>query len=217
MQAVDNSFADLRAALGAGTLTEDHGLRFQEHMDALAALVDRWHPEYSGFDHRDALQLQARFDQLTANWRDFRAALRERVRQIQTRMEQEEIMDQCLNDGLTHHGYIAAAPGLYPAMRFQYRPTLISERRALWTEQERRGDKDAPVMELLARKIQSWDVKDSKGVTANCKDAKVFAQLKPRLYDRLFAIVAGLEPGDPDPLRPEEPAAVFDEAEAEKN
>lgn len=119
-------------------------------------------------------------------------------------------------DGQTQHGYIAAAPGLYPAVRFQYRPLLISDRRALWTEQERRGDQDTPVMEALVKKVVSWDVKDGKGVTLNAKDPATYQRLKPKLFDRLFMIVLGNQASDPDPQAPDEPKK-FDEAGTAKN
>lgn len=128
-------------------------------------------------------------------------------------------LDLCVvdSDGMTQHGYIAAAPGLYPAVRFQYRPLLVSERTSWVNEMNRRSDRHQATAEMMARKLVTWDVKNGKGETLDPKDAAQILRLKPRLYDRVLAIVSGDEPGDPDPLRPEEPGKVFDQVSTAKN
>lgn len=113
-----------------------------------------------------------------------------------------------IEDGWTEAGYIAESPRMHPAVRFQFRPVLVSERSAIAREYDRRPHEVAKVnAEHLARKLASWNL--PLPTTADN-----ILRLRPRLFDRLLAVVFGNESSDLDPdASPTAPLAQpFDEA-----
>jgi len=107
-----------------------------------------------------------------------------------------------ISDGYDEPGYIAEQPGLFPAMRFTYRPMLAVERDAIAAQSVRRSPKeyhDHFLVPTLADFIKSWDAVDKVGQSKPISAASV-RTLRPRLFDRLYSIVCGDSPSDIDPL-----------------
>lgn len=120
-----------------------------------------------------------------------------------------------IEDGYTMAGYIAAMPGVYPAVSFSFRPALLRERQRFLDAAERPGaDANLAAAELLAAKLQQWDVRDSQGQAVKIA-ADSLQRLKPRLFDRLFNVVIGAQASDPFPDGKR--LDQFDEAAAAKN
>lgn len=112
-----------------------------------------------------------------------------------------------LHDGYTASGYVKAVPGLHGAVRFQFRPLMVSERSA-WlvlaekAEKSSPGGSDKETARIVATRIKSWDVKDKDGNAAPISPESVL-RLQPRLYQRVVGIVAGSEPTDLDEQAPQ--------------
>lgn len=120
-----------------------------------------------------------------------------------------------IDDGWTESGYIAEAPGLHPACRFEYRPMLRSEIYRCAREAEKATDDYLPVLaKWLAKKLVAWDLCGKDGRPA-ATTPDVLLRLRPRLLDRLVDVVWGREPSDPDPDG--KAPAKFDQDAAEKN
>lgn len=112
----------------------------------------------------------------------------------------EEFLGTVPNDGYTEQGYIAARPGLHPAVRFRYRPSTQEEWAALQTEiaGAKKGQGVALNARYIARKLVAWDLKDDKGDLVP-RSATQVARLKPALFEVLYGIVIGMIPSDRDP------------------
>jgi len=100
-------------------------------------------------------------------------------------------------DGYTESGYIAGVPRLFLAVRFEFRPMLVEEKQQAAKDGEG-GNVRKTMAEWLARKITRWDLQDADGQTLPI-DAKTILRLRPKLFDRLFDVVAGNEASDLDP------------------
>jgi hypothetical protein len=97
-------------------------------------------------------------------------------------------------------GYVRAAPGLWPDVRFSFRPALAAERTGLSREH---AGKDAAeqvrlTSEFLRGKLTRWDVVDGAGRPVPLTDANL-RRLHPGLMDRLLSVVLGYECPDRDP------------------
>lgn len=110
-----------------------------------------------------------------------------------------------LEDGYTERGYVAAAPGQHPAVRFEFRRLTVEERRA-WARRVGRirkdaddGEFDAMAAELVAQHVAWWDVTLPSGKTLEISEARIARSLKPELTTRILEIVSGQRPSDLDP------------------
>lgn len=105
-----------------------------------------------------------------------------------------------ISDGYTERAFIAGIPRLHPPVHLTYRPFLQEERHRLLTENGKLPPAKASLntANVLAKKIQSWDLADAKGEPVKV-DAEAIRRLKPALLSRLVEIVMGLEPSDEDP------------------
>jgi hypothetical protein len=104
------------------------------------------------------------------------------------------------NDGYTEKGYIAEAKGLHPALRFEFRPVLQSERATYIQAIDELKPPQLKQAEaaLVARHVTTWNLGDAKGAPVAVSEA-MLSRLKPKLFNRLFQIVMGEEAGDEDP------------------
>lgn len=120
-------------------------------------------------------------------------------------------------DGYTERGYVAEHLNMHQAVRFDFRPMLISERMAFGRETEKlRGIETRTVMaRWLVRKLKSWDLRDGKGELVPIKEDTLL-RLKAKLFERLFSVVSVEEASDFDPDRAEQ-AKTFDEEAETKN
>jgi hypothetical protein len=116
-------------------------------------------------------------------------------------------------DGYEEPGYIAEQPGLHPEVRFVYRPMLADARDTLARASS--GKQPSEYYKILsaamASRIVSWSVASPDGKPLPVNAATALA-LRPRLFDRLYAIICGDLPSDIDPKA--SPQAKNEEAEA---
>jgi hypothetical protein len=116
-------------------------------------------------------------------------------------------------DGYEEPGYIAEQPGLYPEVRFVYRPMRVDERDTLARASS--GKQPSEYCKILAAamasRIVSWDLNAADGNALAVCAATAFT-LRPRLFDRLYGIICGDSPSDIDPKAA--PQARNEEAEA---
>lgn len=105
-----------------------------------------------------------------------------------------------IEDGYTESGVLLGVPGLYPRLAFRFRPMLIQERMEYGQAAEKAGPMTLRklVASYLAKKLQSWDLKDAKGETVPLTTDNLL-KLKARLFDRLFSVVSTDQPPDLEP------------------
>lgn len=109
-------------------------------------------------------------------------------------------LDYLPDDGYTEDAYIAAVPGIHGAFRFKYRPMLIEEQSALsFAGREMKpAAYDQKCGKEMAAKLVEWSLCDKRGEPVPVS-VRAVLMLKPRLFNRLFAIVLGNDASDPDP------------------
>jgi len=116
-------------------------------------------------------------------------------------------------DGYEEPGYIAEQAGLYPEVRFTYRPMRVDDRDTLARASS--GKKPSECCKILsaamANRIASWSVTNAAGLRLPV-DAAAILTLRPRLFDRLYMIISGESSSDIDPTAA--PQAKNEEAEA---
>jgi hypothetical protein len=121
-------------------------------------------------------------------------------------------------DGYTYDGFIAGVTGIYDDVRFRYRPLTPLERSRLLTENGKQTD-PAKVVEntckVIAAKIVDWDLEDPATGDKIAVSWKVLhSNIEPALHDRLFGIIAGMEPSSPDPLKQAKESTLEQDKEA---
>ena len=115
-----------------------------------------------------------------------------------------------IEDGYTEDGYLAAEKGLHGDLSFKFRPLLPEQRDAIDEVTLKQGASKGvkAICGALADRVQSWDVKDSKGGDVPIKPES-FGKLRPRLFDKLWAVVAGRYPSDVKPDATKEEAGDY--------
>jgi len=103
-----------------------------------------------------------------------------------------------IEDGYTEHGYIKEAEGLYPELRFAYRPMLHAERDAIASQIGTKPPEQVTGIFVAAarHRIVSWDAKHA-GQPLEITDENI-RRLRPSLFDRIYNIIAGQQASDPD-------------------
>lgn len=102
-----------------------------------------------------------------------------------------------LNDGYSEMGFIAAAPGLYPALTFTFRPMLPADYAAMLgvLTSDRYVQIRKDMAAAIAKRVSEWDLRDRQGQAVPITtDAILY--LKEPLLVRLFNIVSCRQPSD---------------------
>lgn len=117
-----------------------------------------------------------------------------------------------VDDGMNLKGYIKESPGLYPALRFVYRPMPNDERVRLFDNWRNVASDEqlARACEKLSQKIISWDMKDRQGRALNCREPGVFRKLVWPLHERLMDIITAISAPDTDPEAQSEASPASD-------
>ena len=125
---------------------------------------------------------------------------------------------QAINDGYWETGYLAGVPRLYPELRFVFRPALVEEGQDFQDRNRQLPAKDYDVKaaDFVAKRLQSWDLKDRTG-TAMPISAASLLKLKRPLFYRLCGVVFGNEAYDPDPDQASEGAGKDGEERQERD
>lgn len=104
-----------------------------------------------------------------------------------------------IDDGYTLDGFIKEEAGLYPAVRFKFRPLTADEQIRNFSDWHKiaPSERSERSSQMVASKVVSWDLKDSKGATVaikavNCK------RLKYELSDRIVTILCDSRLSDHD-------------------
>lgn len=120
-------------------------------------------------------------------------------------------------DGYTREGYVEGVRGLYPSVRFTYRPMGNLQRgpaiAAIKTATP--AGAESFTAKMLEQRVLKWDITDEHGdpwpVTyENC------CRIQPHLFTQMYLIVIGERASDPLPLdseqSEEEARAAFEAA-----
>lgn len=104
-----------------------------------------------------------------------------------------------IDDGYTEKSFVREEPRLYPAVRFEHRPTPLQELVSYRRDVAKLSDLDTykHAAKFLAGKLVSWDLKDGKGDPAPMT-ADMLIRLRHPLFLRMLNIVLGLEAPDQD-------------------
>lgn len=100
------------------------------------------------------------------------------------------------DDGYSEKFYIESVPGLFPAVRGEFRLAGVATR-AKHREVSRRLTEeqyDEKGAELMAAKLDSWNIEG-----LDCHKKADVLKLKPLLFVKLYAIIVGDVPSDTDP------------------
>jgi hypothetical protein len=105
-----------------------------------------------------------------------------------------------INDGYNETAVIHEVPRLYPAVKFAFRPMLISQRQDYFKGAEKLTGLPLRrfVAGYLVAHLVSWDVQDAKGQPVPITVDNVL-RLKEKLFTRLFGIVNTDEASDETP------------------
>jgi hypothetical protein len=122
-----------------------------------------------------------------------------------------------ISDTCTLPGYIAGSPGLYPALRFRYRPATMPERAGIIAQQHEQPAKEfaGSAATVMAQKIVSWELPDGVAPVPSITVESVLS-LHAELFRRLYLIVLGYDASAVDPAWPAEISdeVLHDQAEA---
>lgn len=103
-------------------------------------------------------------------------------------------MENFINDGYTEAGYIAAVERMHGEMRFTYRPMLpeeVDEAQAV-LDQNNVARSHGLIRGILVKRIIDW----SSDLPVTVESLRT---IRPVLWNRIYMIVAGRSPSDPDP------------------
>lgn len=109
-----------------------------------------------------------------------------------------------IRDGYTRRGFISGlnrdGQRLAGELRFTYRPMLPSQRSTMRRilDTEKGAKLDAMFSAAIAEQLEDWSAIDDRGGAVAPSPQNV-SRLPPFLYDRLYMVIAGLDPSDPEP------------------
>ncbi len=113
-------------------------------------------------------------------------------------------MQNFINDGYTETGFVAAVDGMHGELRFTYRPMLPEEVDAVQAvlDQDNVARAHEAIRGVLVKQVKGWS--DKLPITADS-----LKTIRPLLWNRLYMIVAGRSPSDPDPNATPEESSGF--------
>lgn len=125
-----------------------------------------------------------------------------------------------IDDGCTRPGYITAQEGLHESLRFRFHPMIPEEVDAVDDAVERNRNErgHAVIQAAVVKHLREWDLVWKKDVRVGDYTGKKGTPVPIRLemvrilpyraYNKLYRIIAGLLPTDPDPeATPDEESA----------
>ena len=109
-------------------------------------------------------------------------------------------MTDFIDDGYTEDGYLAAEKGFHGELSFRFRPMLPEQRDGIDQVTIKEGSVKGckAIATAIANKVSSWSLKNAKGEDVPITPANA-GRLRPRLFDKLWAVIAGRMPSDPKP------------------
>lgn len=103
-----------------------------------------------------------------------------------------------IDDGYNKDCLIKAVPGLYPDVRFTFRPATGSESEIIMgqTRREQNDDRNTTFMaQVIAKHVLEWDIKNAKGAQVEITVPNV-RKLHPVVFQKVFSSILGLTPSD---------------------
>ena len=109
-------------------------------------------------------------------------------------------MTDFIDDGYTQEGYIASVEGVHGSLSFTYRPLIVEQRDAIDDVTIRQGGAKGSraCAAALAQQVSKWDLCKGNAEPVQIESANL-TKVRPALFDKLYAIVAGRRPSDPRP------------------
>jgi hypothetical protein len=101
--------------------------------------------------------------------------------------------DFVIEDGYSEEAFIAPEPGLHGPLTFTFRP-LLAHRRDAVSRNEGEAFANAAAKEM-AKQIKSWSATGADGKALAVSESHI-KSAKPRLFDKLWLIVAGYKGSD---------------------
>lgn len=104
-----------------------------------------------------------------------------------------------VTDGYTEVGYIAAVPGLNPAIEFRYRPVLFDQvdaHRAAFVSPVNFKTRYKVPPAVISHYVKVWDICDPASGEVLPVTAENCSRLKASVMERMYWIVLGLQPSD---------------------
>lgn len=111
-------------------------------------------------------------------------------------------VDGCavIDDGYTRAGYIAGVPYSTPAVRFRYRPPLITPL-SIIRDEIRKSKPESQVAiqaKTICKYVESWDVKDAQGEIVKL-DIESIKRVDPFIFSAVAGVVLGFQFTEVDP------------------
>lgn len=105
--------------------------------------------------------------------------------------------DGLIVDGFRQDGYIAPVEGLYPELRFVFTPMFPEEVEVAHGQMASKPALEASILQAraIAKALASWNFSEGKPSENQVRRLR-FAQ-----QNKLFKIVSGQIPSDPDPVK----------------
>ena len=114
-----------------------------------------------------------------------------------------------ISDGYVFSGFVSRVPRLHPAVHFTFRQCTPEQRSTIFGRIRGSNDVEAERVSaaVIAKQVIAWDLKRA-GKDGKPEDVPIDAasagRIQPVLKTKLFEIVTGGMPSDPDPDRPED-------------
>jgi hypothetical protein len=105
-----------------------------------------------------------------------------------------------IDDGYVEDGYLAAEKGMHGELSFRFRPLLPEQRDGIDQVTIKEGSVKGcrAIAAAVAKQLQSWSLKDKSGGDVSITVGNV-SRLRPRLFDKLWAVIAGRIPSEVKP------------------
>lgn len=117
-------------------------------------------------------------------------------------------------DGYTIKGYVKASPGLHPAVKFTYRPSICMQNREVLAQGLAEDVREQRFKDMVAAQVTEWDIRHPiTNEIVPITSANV-GRLQPMLRSELVDIIMGSKASDPEPGAAEQPKHQSPDANA---
>lgn len=103
------------------------------------------------------------------------------------------------DDGYNQEFFLKSVPNVHTDVRGTFRPALHAERYAINEEIQKRksGPASRFMCEVISKYVRAWNIKGQDG-SALPITVENIVRVKPKIIERLYAMIAGWDGGDVD-------------------